>query len=532
MVARRLKMDRLLELVRLHRLGTGAREVARLLQMSPNTERRYREALQAAQLLDGPVEPLPELSVLKTALSAQRPVPTAPKQEVSKIAPFRPVIKSMMDDGLSRREIHRRLKKQPDFKGSYAQIKRMVKGLRKAAGVRPEDVAIPVDTDPGEVVQVDFGYVGKLLDPATMTLRKAYVFVGVMGYSRLMFARLVFDQKVETWVRLHVQMFDALGGVPKVVVPDNLKAAVIRAAFTAADETTLNRSYRELGRYYGFKIDPTPPYSPQKKGKVESGVKYLKNSVLKAREAMCVVELQDELDVFVRDIANVREHGTTFRPPIELFEEERGEMRALPPERYDPITWHEAKVHRDCHVQFRRRRYSVPWKHVGESVWLRATGSDVLIYADDERIATHARQDGAGKAVTNESHLPDQRSEYRQRSQSYWQERAERLGEDVGAFIQEVWDSDDVLHQLRTVQAIVKLLSGYPPHRAKAAAKRALFYGVLDYRGVKNILVNALDLEPLPVSTPVVGTLSQPRFARRIDELMVVTPEGHAHGPN
>lgn len=78
----------------------------------------------------------------------------------------------------------------------------------------------------------------------------------------------------------------------------------------------------------------------------------------------------------------------------------------------------------------------------------------------------------------------------------------------------------------------MKLLSSYPPHRAKAAAKRALFYGVLDYRGVKNILVNALDLEPLPVATPLVGTLSQPRFARTIDELIVVSPEGSAHGPN
>jgi len=369
--------------------------------------------------------------------------------------------------------------------------------------------------------------VGKLLDPVSMKLRKAYVFVAVMGYSRLMFARLVFDQKIETWVRLHVQMFEALGAVPKVVVPDNLKAAVIRAAFTAADETTLNRSYRELGRYYGFKIDPTPPYSPQKKGKVESGVKYLKNAVLKSRDGMCLEELQKELSEFVRDTANVREHGTTFRPPIELFEEERKAMHALPSQRYDPITWHQAKVHRDCHVQFRRCRYSVPWKHVGKSVWLRASRNDIIVYADDERIATHPRQDGGGQSMTNESHLPDQRAEYRQRTQSYWQERAEQLGEEVGALVRQIWERDDVLHQLRTVQAVVKLLSGYPPHRAKAAATRALFYGVLDYRGVKNILVRALDLEPLPTTTPAVGTLRQPRFARPIAELMISKDATH-----
>jgi transposase len=96
----------------------------------------------------------------------------------------------------------------------------------------------------------------------------------VLSYSRHQFARVVFDQRTETWLRLHVEAFAALGGVPRVVVPDNLKAAVIRGAFGASEEPTLNRSYRELARHYGFKIDPAPPLKPEKKGKVESGVKW------------------------------------------------------------------------------------------------------------------------------------------------------------------------------------------------------------------------------------------------------------------
>ena len=87
------------------------------------------------------------------------------------------------------------------------------------------------------------------------------------------------DRTVPTWIELHVRAFHALGGVPKVVVPDNLKAAVIRAAFGAdRDEQSIQKSYRELARHYGFVIDPTPPRSPEKKGKVESGVKYLKGN--------------------------------------------------------------------------------------------------------------------------------------------------------------------------------------------------------------------------------------------------------------
>jgi transposase len=99
--------------------------------------------------------------------------------------------------------------------------------------VRAEDVAIPVETEAGHIAQVDFGYVGELYDPDEGRLRKAYVFVLVLGYSRHMFVRLVFDQKVETWLMLHIEAFEELGGVPAVIVPDNLKAAVIRAAFAS-----------------------------------------------------------------------------------------------------------------------------------------------------------------------------------------------------------------------------------------------------------------------------------------------------------
>ena len=229
------------------------------------------------------------------------------------------------------REIHRRLKKKPEFEGSYAQVKRMARALKKESGPSADDVLIPVITDPGDVVQVDFGYVGKLLDPVSITLRKTWVFVGVLGYSRRMWAKLVFDQRVETWVRLHVEMFEALGGVPHTAVPDNLKAAVIRAAFTANDETSINRSYRELTRHYGFKIDPTPPRDPGKRGKVESGVKYLKNSVLKARTGDDFEDVQRELREFVDEVANQRTHGTTGQPPIERFAAERPRLHPRPP---------------------------------------------------------------------------------------------------------------------------------------------------------------------------------------------------------
>src|SRR5690606_22034401 len=239
--------------------------------------RTYRRALGAAGLLSGSPEELPELAALRSAVSAQLPPLLAP-QMVSSVERWEPAVAALVAKGLQARAVYDRLRlEDPDFDGTYWAIKRMCRRLRRARGVTAGDIAIPVETRPGEVAQVDFGYVGRLYDPASGQLRKAWVFVLVLGHSRRMVARIAFDQKITTWLRLHVEAFAELGGVVETVVPDNLKAAVIRAAFGVdAAATALNRSYRELARHYGFKIDPTPVYAPKKKGKVEAGVKYVK----------------------------------------------------------------------------------------------------------------------------------------------------------------------------------------------------------------------------------------------------------------
>lgn len=533
MARRRVSMDRLLELVRLHRLGVAPREVARLLEMSPNTERRYRGALESSGLYDGPAAELPSLSELKAAVGA-RGATVLPTHQRSQIEGWRPTIEKLMEGKLRPKGIRRRLlEEHPDFPGTYAQVKRLVATIRRARGVRAEDVAIPVETAPGQVVQLDFGYVGKLVDPSTHTLRKAWVFVAVLGYSRAMWAKIVFDQKVTTWIQLHVELFEALGGVPQVMVPDNLKAAVIRAAFTPKDETALNRSYRELARHYGCRIDPTPPYSPQKKGKVESGVKYLKTSVLQDRHGQDAQQVQRLLSDLVANEANQRIHGTTRRIPQELLAHEVGEFRPLPGTRYEPILWRKAKVHTDCHVQFDKRLFSVPWRLVGREVWLLVTSTSLYVYADDTRVATHALH-FRGSRSTCEAHLPEHRRDLRHRSREHWEKRADRMGEQVGGLVREIFDSDDVLSQLRTVQAVVTYLEEFPPHRATAAAKRARFYGITGYGAIKKILVKGLDMEPLPTAVmQVSGQLDAPHFARDLSQLSLLSGwTGGEHEPH
>ena len=521
-------MHELQELVRLHRRGEGARAVARMLKMSPNTERRYRKALDAAGLLAGESDAeLPALEELKRAVDERAPV-KVPAQQRSSVERWADDIERKLRDGAKPKAIFDWLRQErPGFDGQLGAIKRICRRLIRDNDIVTEDVVIPVDTGPGEVAQVDFGSIGKRLDPERMVLRQAYVFVMVLGHSRHMYAKIVFDQKVETWLECHVDAFAYFGGVPRVLVPDNLKAAVIRAAFGEERRAVLNRSYRELARHYGFAIDPTPPRSPEKKGKVESGVKYVKNNFFKSRaDELAADVLGEQLARWLVEVAGRRIHGTTRASPLERFEAaERSALGDLPPTPWEPIQWCSPKLHRNCHAQVLGAEYSAPWRLVGKRLLARATRASVELYFDDARVATH-RRGATGTRTTIEEHLPDARRDYRHRSREYWEERADALGKDVGKYIREVFDSDDVLYQLKTVQQLVTMLEGYPRVRATAACRRASFYGNYTYGGVKNLLKRALDQLPLPdVVLPERGGLDRPRFARDVRELLTLPLE-------
>ena len=180
---REVSMFQLQELVRLHRMGSECREVARLLGISPNTERKYRLALLAAGVLSGSPGELPSEAELLVAIEGQLGSGDRTPQ-LSTVAPWLCRIEEWSDSGAGPQAIFDRLcRDHEDFTGSLSAVKRACSAFRRKRGVSPEDVAIPVVTEPGHIAQVDFGYVGKLFDPATMVMRKAWVFVMTLGHS-------------------------------------------------------------------------------------------------------------------------------------------------------------------------------------------------------------------------------------------------------------------------------------------------------------------------------------------------------------
>lgn len=536
MAARRTDMHRLQELVRLHRLGIGCREVARRLRMSTRTENKYRSALREAGLLEGDADELPELALLKRAVEQHMPRPETPEQQRSSIERFAPIIEGKLKSGAGPKAIYDYLRNDVEgFDGSYDAVKRLCRRLGKQQPPRPEDIVIPVLHKPGEVGQVDFGYLGKLIDPATGKRRKAYVFVMVLGFSRMMFARIVFEQSSRVFLALHVAAFKFFGGAPRTLVPDNLKAAVPRAAFLLRDDLLINPAYHDLARHYGCTLDPTPPYTPQHKGKVESAIRYVQgNFWLPRRDELDHIERANEvLERWCRLVAAERVHGTTGERPRALFEEsERETLLALPLRPFEMVEYKRAMVGNNAHVLFKRALYSVPFFHADSEVLVRATEHSVTIYdTEHERLATHQRIERGYSTVA--THLPIEREALRHRDPDYWRERAAQIGNEVGDYVEAIFGSDQIATPLRRVQAAVLLLERFPRERARAACKRAHAFGNYEWRGLERILRCGLDeLEgAMPGATFVHGQITQPRFARSVTEmLMSLEQTGAGHG--
>ena len=532
MGARRTDMHRLQEVVRLHRLGVSIRRIARRLSMGRDTIRGFIEVLSRALMLEGAPDDLPPIEMLSALISDHVATSQSaePHKPVSSVEAFMEEIVRQRAKGNGPTAIHDHLSvNQAGYSGSLSAIKRVCLRLDRDNGPKPEEVAIPVETAPGEVAQVDFGYAGKRYDPDRGILRKSWVFVMTLGFSRRMFCALAFDQKVTTWIRLHVEAFEYFGGVPKVIVPDNLKAAVVRAAFAIDDDPVIHRSYRELARHYGFQIDPTPPRSPEKKGKVEASVRYVKRNFLATWESIDILEDRKALRRWQEQIADRRRHGTTGRAPIELFEQaERVALLSLPLARWEPVVWKQARVHTDSPVQIDGAFYSAPWPLLHQVLWVRCTAHSIAIHREDEHLWTHARV-ARGMRSTVEGHLPEHRRDLRHRSREHWTLRAQRIGAEVERLVEAIFGADDVLLTLRRVQAVVTHLESFPRTRANAAAKRALFFECIDYRGLKNILRQGLDLMPLPDERTRAWSVGS-RFARKPTEsLFAHKEELHVH---
>jgi transposase len=501
------------------------RNLLRHLQASPNisaiqratglnrrTIRRYRVWAEQHKLLDQPLPPLQELQhLVSTTLQ-----PATPPQTVSSLESYRDIVLQLHADGIEGTAILQRLRER-GYSGSVSSVYRF---LKHHAPHRPK-ATVRVERDPGTEAQVDFGYAGRMLDPTTNSLRKAWAFVMTLAYSRHQYVEFVFDQTLPTWITLHRNAFSFFGGVPHRVVLDNLKAGITKACF---DDPHIQTTYRECAEHYDFLIAPCAPRTPQHKGKVEQGgVHYVKRNFLGGRTPTTISQANADVRLWCRTTAGLREHGTTHEQPLLRFQtSEQAQLKPLPATPYDLASWKRAKLHRDCYVVFEQAFYSAPFRLIGQTLWVRGGSQEVRLYTSDYAlIATHPRADQPGVRLTQPDHLPPEKV-----PGALWtREICLALAAEVGAATSEVVQTllaDPTVDRHARVVRILKLRTSVGDARLEAACARALHYGDLTYATLKRMLDQRLETEaeaPPPPPAPA------RTFVRSAGELL-----GHLFG--
>src|SRR5512134_3863516 len=349
---RRFEMYQYRQVVVRMRLGESDREIAKAGLMGRRKAAALRRVAHARGWLEGE-QPVPEEPTLAAVLRATAPAVTAPSQSL--VEPYRDQVIAWRQAGIQGTTIHQTLVRQYVFSGSYVSVARFLQRL----SVTAPKATVRLEFAPGDAVQVDFGRGPPLLDPRTGELRASWVFVMTLCWSRHQYAEVVEDQTVWTWLACHRRAFEWFNGVPRRVIIDNPKCAITRACF---HDPEVQRSYGELAEGYGFRIAPCPPREPQKKGRVEAGVNYVKNNFVALREFRSLADANQQLWAWVLETAGNRCHGTTRQRPLSQFTEvEHALLQPLPPSPPLPACWAKVKVHRDGHVQFERALYSVPF---------------------------------------------------------------------------------------------------------------------------------------------------------------------------
>jgi hypothetical protein len=357
------------------------------------------------------------------------------------------------------------------------ELMKLVRGA-KALRVVPEIVHAP-----GEALILDWGKLCTVLDPIRALKRTLWVLVGVLGFSRYLMARLVWTNDVPTTLAAIEVMLREIQGVPHRATSDNPKCFCLEAS---RYEPLLNPAFERFAAHYAFSIECLPPADPQKKGKIERMVPYVRRLYEAHGAFISLEESQAYLDRKLA-LANQRVHGTTRRKPIEDLVLEREHLRASPATAYEIEDTATATVRQDGHVRFANRYYSLEERFIGEEVFVLGGRERLAIYHRGKLIETHARlTDPHRSKQTKPEHLkPWERA---LADDSVYRRRARQLGPAAEQLIVILLAQGHGFIDTRKVWGILSLDKTYAPAAIDAACAQAIAMNSYSYRTVLGLL--------------------------------------------
>ena len=356
----------------------------------------------------------------------------------------------------------------------------------------------------GEKLFVDFaGQTVPITDPDSGEVWQAQLFVAVLGASSYTYAEALASQALPDWVAGHVHALEAIGGCPRILVPDNLRSAVTKAH---RYEPELNRTYEEMAAHYGCAIMPSRSGKPRDKAKVEQGVLVATRWVAAALRHRTFFSLAEANAAIAERVAwlNARPFRRLPGSRRSLFEAlDRPALRPLPDRPYEYATWKSAKVNIDYHVEVDRHWYSVPYQLVGQSCDIRVSARVVEVLHRGRRVASHPRSREQARFTTEPAHMPEAHRRHAEWTPGRIVAWAERTGPATAGLVAAIMAGRPHPEQgFRSCLGIMRLGRAYGDARLEAAAARALAIRGLSYRSVESILKNGLDGLPLPGAEP------------------------------
>ncbi len=353
----------------------------------------------------------------------------------------------------------------------------------------------------GEKLFVDYaGQTMPVVDPSTGEIRSAQIFVAVLGASNYSYAEATWTQSLTDWIGSHQRAFSFLGGLPEVVIPDNLRSGVTKANRYEPD---LNPTYLDMAIHYGVAIVPTRVRKPKDKAKAEVGVQIVERWILASLRNHTFFSLAELNQAIQQRVVKLNQRPFKKLPGsrLEHFQNlEQPVLKPLPVTPYVYAEWKVVRVHIDYHVDIEGHYYSVPYQWVKQQLDARITAQTVELFHKGQRLASHPRSWLKGRHTTVNAHRPESHRQYGDWSPERFMHWADKIGTATGQVIRTVLQERRHPEQgYRSCLGILRLAKAYSDARLEAACTRALLLGTHRYKSIESILKHGLDCQSVVV---------------------------------
>lgn len=403
--------------------------------------------------------------------------PTWPRRP-SCLDPFKPSIAKLLEKfpKLSAMRIREEIEKE-GYRGGLTILRAHVATVRP----RQREVFAVCHFEPGEAFQVDWAACGTLLHEGVP--RRLWAFLMVACYSRLLYVEFTLSATTDDFLRCHQNAFVFYGGCFRYGMYDNLKSAVL---FHLGKEIRFNPRFQEFSGFYLFEPRICRVRQPQEKSRVENSVRYLRLSFLAGREFQDFSELQIEAVRWRDQVANLRLHRGTLKRPVELFSEEKPQLRALPVQPFDTRITRTLKGTHQCRVHFEGNTYSIPAEYAGQTLTLKASPERLELFAAEALVAAHRRSWGRGVDVVEPKHEEALRQKKRWLAQSVLEREFRQLSPEAGKYLAGLTRA--AINPFVHMRKILELASLYGQVEVAQALERALRHEAFGFDYIHNIV--------------------------------------------